>query len=149
MAYFTYFKKNQFMKNPLFYFLMLSSIFINAQTIIVEEKFGENNVPLNYSFLNNSNELIIQKGKHVKMSLNREVHSLIKYDHNATKSIIIDNSHLMDISFSDLDSSIFLASDYAAKKWTSDYKVYTDGKPSSLIAKKQNYAFFDKANCIY
>lgn len=132
------------MKKFLFYFVLLSSIFMNAQTIIVEEKFVEDNVPLDYSFLNNSNELVIQKGKHVKMSLKREVHSLNKYEYNSTKSILIDNSVLMDVSFSDLDNSIFLASDYAAMKWSSDYKIYSEGKPSSTIKKKQNYDVFDK-----
>lgn len=47
------------MKKPLYYFVLLSSIFMNAQTTIVEEKFEEDNVPLSYSFLNDSNELII------------------------------------------------------------------------------------------
>lgn len=132
------------MKKSFFYFALFSCFYVNAQTTIVEEKFEKDNVPLSYSFLENLNDLVIHKGKHVKMSLKRDVHSLIKYEDNSTKSILVDNATLMDISFSDLNNSVFIASDYAAMKWATDYKVYTDGKPLSTLKKKQKYDVFDK-----
>lgn len=133
---------------PFFYLILLSSIFMNAQTTIVEEKFEKDNVPLDYTFLSNSNELIIEKGKFVRMSLKRQVHDLIKFTHNSKKNILIKNNEIMDVKFSDLDNSIFLASDYAAMKWSNDYKIYSDGNASALIKKTQNLDVFDK-NYLY
>jgi hypothetical protein len=36
------------MKKPIFYFVLPSSIYMNAQSMIVEEKFEKDNTPMRY-----------------------------------------------------------------------------------------------------
>ena len=131
------------MKKILLLAFGLVSLVSTAQKTIVEEKFEKDNVPLSYNFLSKSNKLIIQKGKHVGVSTNREVHSLNSYDANGIKQTLLKDAVVMNVGFSTMDNS-FMATQYAAMKWDTDFKVYNDNKVSGLINKDERTFHFNK-----
>ncbi len=59
------------MKNNIIVSLLLFTSLVNSQTIVVEEKFKDNNFPVGYNFLPNKNRLVIQKGNYVASSTNK------------------------------------------------------------------------------
>ena len=131
------------MKKILLLTFGLVSLVTTAQKTIVEEKFEKDNVPLSYNFLQKSNKLVIQKGKHVGVSTNREVHSLNSYDANGNKQALLNDGVLMNVSFSTFYNS-FIASEYAAMKWSTDFKVYHENQVSNLINKEERTSLFNK-----
>ena len=131
------------MKKILLLAFGLFSLVSTAQKTIVEEKFEKDNVPLCYNFLSKSNKLIIQKGMHVGVSTNREVHSLNSYDANGIKQTLLKDAVVMNVGFSTMDNS-FMATQYAAMKWDTDFKVYNDNKVSGLINKDERTFHFNK-----
>ena len=131
------------MKKILLLAFGLVSLVSTAQKTIVEEKFEKENLPLRCNFLEKTNKLVIQKGKYVGISTNKEVHSLISYDKNGNNQTLLKDGRFMNISFSTLDNS-FIASEYASMKWTSDFKIYNENTVSPLINKEVGFSLFNK-----
>ena len=76
--------KKKFLCIAVFY-----SIFLNAQSVIVDEKFDKDYVPIGYNVSLVSNKIFIEKGKHsVGMSRNKQVNSITSYDSKALKTNI-------------------------------------------------------------
>ncbi len=86
------------MKKFILAILLMASFYCTSQTVIVDEKFQKDDVPLAYISL--SNNFIIQKGKHDGVSRNREVHELSSYDSKAVKTKLLENVKVMNIRFS-------------------------------------------------
>jgi len=117
------------------------SIFARSQNVIVEEKFEKDNVPLGYYFLVQKNELVIQKGKHVGISTNREIHELISFDINGNQKILLKNAAVMNPYFS-FNENTFRVVDYAKMSFTgSTYKIIKDGKASKQFNVDPHYNY--------
>lgn len=92
------------MKKFLFYFVLFSFVYVNAQTTIVEEKFKDGIVPLDYHYFPISNKFIIEEGKQpTKVSFSIPtlvINSIISYDAFGKKEILAKNVDWMRFSFS-------------------------------------------------
>jgi hypothetical protein len=120
------------MKKPLFYFVLLSSICINAQTTIVEEKFEKDNMPLSYDYLPESDKLIIEKGEYKSMSTNRMIKSINKFDINGKKEILAENAELMNVVFSSSENT-FMVNEYSRLTLGKKFKYVVNGKSTPFI----------------
>ena len=114
------------MKKPLFYFMLLSSIYMNAQTTIVEEKFEKDNEPLSYNYLPTSNKLVIEKGPKF-----RKINTILSYDINGKKEILANNVDGMDIHYSATENAIY-APKYASSVFGGSFKYIVDSKETPL-----------------
>lgn len=88
------------MNKPFFYFVLLSSIYMNAQTSIVEEKFEKENTPMRYHYLPKSDKIVIEKGAYVSMSANRRINNISSYDSEGKKEVLVDNIETSESVFS-------------------------------------------------
>lgn len=127
------------MKKPLFYFVLLSSIYMNAQTTIVEEKFEKDNMPLSYNYLPESDKLIIEKGEYKSMSTNRMIKSINKFDINGKKENLVENAELMNAVFSSTENT-FMVNEYSRLSFGKKYKYVVNGKstPFTDISELKN-----------
>lgn len=118
----------------IFALLLITNFFISfAQELIVEEKFEKNNIPLNYEFIENTNSIIIQKGKFVGMSKNKQVNQLVSYDSKGNKKVLLENGEYMFPNFS-YDGKTICLSDYNALSWKGKkYQILYNGHLSKVI----------------
>lgn len=114
------------MKKPLFYFVLFSSIYMNAQTTIVEEKFEKENMPLSYDYLPISNKIVIEKGPKF-----RKINTISSYDINGKKEILADNVDGMDPHYSTTENAIYI-SKYSASVFGGSFKYIVDKKETPL-----------------
>ncbi|CAM3725034.1 hypothetical protein FLGE108171_12320 [Flavobacterium gelidilacus] len=113
-----------------------------SQKVIIEEKFEKDNVPLGYNFLSQKNELVIQKGKHIGISTNREIHELVCYDSKGNKKVLLENAEVMNPDFS-YSENTFRVIDYAKMSYSgSTYKFIKEGKDSKKYDVKEYYNYF-------
>ncbi|MBP2283605.1 hypothetical protein H4V97_001923 [Flavobacterium sp. CG_23.5] len=127
------------MKKPLFYFVLLSSIYMNAQTTIVEEKFEKDNTPMRYHYLTKSDKIVIEKGGYVSMSINRRINNISSYDSNGKKEILADNFETAESTFS-ITENTFQLVDFTKFSGAKTYKYVVDGKetPSLNFSDQRN-----------
>lgn len=114
------------MKKFLFYFVLFSSVYVNAQTTIVEEKFEKDNEPLSYNYLPKSNKIIIEKG-----SKFRKVNTVLSYDINEKKEILAKNVDVMDLHYSATENSIY-APLYSGNVFGGSFNYIVDSKATPL-----------------
>jgi hypothetical protein len=123
------------MKKPLFYFVLLSSIYINAQTTIVDEKIVDGNVPLDYRYLPKSNKFIIEKGKQPeKISFFNPtlgINTIISYDIFGKKEIIAENVEWMWFDFSVTENTFKGTNLSKSPLSRKTYKYFSKGKATS------------------
>lgn len=127
----------------IFTFLLITNFLVSfAQQLIVEEKFEKNNIPLSYEFIENINSIIIQKGKFVGMSKNRQVNKLVSYDSEGNKKVLLENGEYMFPNFSNDGKTICLAN-YSSLSWDGKtYQILNDEKLSSEIKMDEFYGSF-------
>lgn len=117
------------MKKFLFYFVLFSSVYMNAQKTIVEEKFEKDNVPLSYKYLPLKNKIVIEKGKYISISRNRLINKIISYDINGKEEILIENAELMKSSFS-ITENTFKVEDFEKLTDAKTFRYIVNGKPT-------------------
>ena len=110
------------MKKTLFSLLFSTFLFI-AQTVIVNEKFEEKNVPVTFQYLPNTKKFVIFKGYPIKMTLSFMTTSGFSYDVDGKKATLFENEKLVSPTFSVMENS---------------YKAYD----ASKFAMKPSYKFF-------
>lgn len=122
------------MTRKLFYFVLFTSIYMNAQTTIVEEKYEKKNVPVNFKYLPNSEKFIIMKGKTIPMGVAPFIYNVYSYDVNGKKDIILENEELVDLTYSATESS-FKSYDLSKLRFSAkyDYKYFFDNKHVKTI----------------
>jgi hypothetical protein len=132
------------MKNFLFYFVLFSCIYVNAQTTIVEEKYDKENMPIDHFLLPNSNLMIVSKGKQMGgLVVGVETNSMFSYDSEGNKKVIFTDQKMYNPIFSDSENAI-LTSDISSGIFNTKTKYLINGKYFELSKsdlKDINYAF--------
>jgi hypothetical protein len=124
------------MKKPLFYFVLLSSIFMNAQTTIVEEKFEEEKAPLDYHYFPKSNKFIIEEGKQPKkvsfyVPPTLVINSVVSFDTSGKKEILAKNVDWMLFDFS-VTENTFRGTNVSKSMFSNKtYKYFVNGKSTT------------------
>ena len=125
------------MKKFILAILLMASFYCTSQTVIVDEKFQKDDVPLAYISL--SNNFIIQKGKHDGVSRNREVHELSSYDSKAVKTKLLENVKVMNIRFSP-SGNTFKTDEFEKMSFSGDHKYYKNGKKIADLPKTNKFS---------
>ena len=97
------------MKNSIIVSLLLFMGLANAQTIVLEEKFKDNNYPIGYNFLPNKNRLVIQKGNYVASSTNKIIKNIYSFDSDGFFEKIIENEALTNCIFSPTENAFIVS----------------------------------------
>ncbi|SEA19265.1 hypothetical protein SAMN05443667_102278 [Flavobacterium gillisiae] len=121
------------MKKPFFYFLMLSSLFVNAQTTIVEERFEKDKTPMRYHYLPKSGKIVIEKGSYVSMSTNRRINNITSYDSNGKIEIVADQFEIPQAYFS-VTENTFKVDEFTRAAGAKKYNYYVNGKQTPFIS---------------
>ena len=93
------------MKKILLSIALFSSIFLSAQTVIVEEKIEDKNEPVTFQYLPNSKKIIIYKGFGLGMTLSYIVTKALSFDIDGNKTILFENEKLVSPTFSVTENS--------------------------------------------
>jgi hypothetical protein len=143
------------MKRILFSIALFSSVYLSAQTVIVEEKYEKKNEPTGYRYLPNSKKLVIFKGETAPVGiLDGETiffvtKSAYSFDEKGSKSVLFENEKLGNCTFSVTENS-FKA--YGGDKIStrSDLKYYLNNVYNGTIKKddikKINNNYFGVVN---
>jgi hypothetical protein len=110
------------MKKILFSIVLLSSVFLSAQTVIIDEKFQEKNEPITFQYLPNSKKFVVYKGFGITMTLSYITTNALSFDVDGKKTVLFENEKLISPTFSVTENS---------------YKAYD---PTKFM--KANYKFF-------
>ena len=127
------------MNKPFFYFVLLSSIYMNAQTSIVEEKFEKENTPMRYHYLPKSDKIVIEKGGYVSMSANRRINNISSYDSGGKKEVLVNNIET-SISVFSITENTFKLDEFLKFSYSKKYKYVVNGKETPFV----NYSDVDR-----
>ena len=111
------------MKKILLSITLFSSICLSAQTVIVDEKFEDDNEPVTFQYLPNSKKFIVYKGFGITMTLSYITTNALSFDVDGKKTILFQNEKLVSPTFSVTENT---------------YKAYDAAK----FSMKANYKFF-------
>lgn len=111
------------MKSIFFNISILFSYFLSAQTVIVNEKFEDKNVPVSFQYLPISKKFIIFKGYPIKMTQSFVTQSGFSYDVDGKKAILFENEKLISPTFSVTENS-FKAYDATKLMMKPTYKFF-------------------------
>lgn len=124
------------MRKFLFYFVLFSSVYVNAQTTIVEEKFKDGMVPIDYFYFPKSNKFIITEGlQPKKVSFysmpSVEINNVISFDSFGKKEFLAKNVNWEWFDFS-ISENTFRGTNVSKSMMSnSTYKYYINGKSTS------------------
>ncbi len=99
------------MKRLLLSISLFSSVFLSAQTVIVEEKYEKKNEPVSYRYLPNSKRFVIFKGETLPLfAVTSETiffmtKSAYSFDESGTRSSLFENEKLANCTFSLTENS--------------------------------------------
>ena len=130
------------------------SIFLNAQTTIVEEKKDDANNVINFHLLPNNNQIVVSKGKSIKGLAAYSVFTDVSsYDSNGLKKPLINDKMLIGNIFSN-DEKAILTTDISSGLFKSKTMYVIDGKfielskselnDSKIVSFDQNLNFTSK-----
>lgn len=124
------------MKKFFFYLVLLPSVYLNAQTTIVEEKYKDGIVPIDYFYFPKSNKFIIEEGiQPKKVSLyvppTIVINSVISFDPFGTKEILAKNVEWGWFDFSVSEKTLRGTNVTKSMLSKSTYKYYINGKPTT------------------
>jgi len=112
------------MKRILLSIALFCSVYLSAQTVIVEEKFEDKNEPINFQYLPNSKKLVVYKGFGITMTLSYITTNALTFDVDGKKSVLFENEKLMSPTFS-VTENTYKAYD-ATKIMKANYKFFQD-----------------------
>ncbi len=130
------------MKKSFLCILLLSSIYVSAQIVIVDEKFVKDDKPIEFQLLKNQNELLVKKGKpygSIRGINKAELYSV----ENSSKQTIVTDGKFLDFYPSFIDES-FSGTQFNGVGWVADTKVYADNKLIATVDNKKPMLFFSK-----
>jgi hypothetical protein len=128
------------MKNVLTSFALFLVCVLNAQQVIVDEKFDKDYGPIGYHFSPLSNKIFIEKGKHsVGMSRNKQVNSIISLDSKGSKTNLLENASVMNVRFSPTGNT-FRTDEYEKMSFSGDHKFYKNGKKIAELPKSNTFS---------
>ena len=112
------------MKKSFLCVVLLSSIYGNSQTTIVEEKFGKDYKPIEFQLLEKQNQLLVNRGK--PYGSIRGINKVELYSvENSSKKTIFEDGKFLDFNPSIIDDS-FSGTQFNGVGWISDTKVYME-----------------------
>lgn len=112
------------MKKILLSITLCCSVYLSAQTVIVDEKFEDKNEPINFQYLPNSKKIVVYKGFGIGMSLSYITTNALSFDVNGKRSVVFENEKLMSPTFS-VTENTYKAYD-ATKIMKANYKFFQD-----------------------
>ena len=122
--------------------VLLSSIYITAQTTVVDEKFVKDDKPIEFQLLKKQNLLLVNKGKpygSIRGINKSELYSV----ENSSKKTIFEDGKFLDFNPSIIDDS-FSGTQFNGVGWISDTKVYDGNKLIATIDTKKPMLLFSK-----
>lgn len=130
------------MKRILFSIALFSSIFLNAQTTIVQEKIEKDNNPMEFEVLPKQNQLLVKKGK--SYGSIRGINKVELYSLNSSKGMkLVEDGRFLDFKPSTIDET-FVGTEFNGVGWQADTKIYEGNKLITTIDSKKNFFLFSK-----
>lgn len=132
------------MKRILFSIALFSSVYLSAQTVIIDEKIEDTNYPINFEYLPNAEKFVMYRGERIKMTASYLATNASAYDSNGKRETLFENQELYNCSYSITEKS-FMAYDVSKSIWTPYYKIFVDNKPVEINPdnrKEMNFSFF-------
>lgn len=115
------------MKKILLSLGLLTCMYANAQTVIVEEKFEKDDIPTGQYFLSNSDNFLIFKGKRIKFTVASSIKNIFAYDSKGNKSTFLSNVTLYLSDFSNTEKT-FKSYDATSISFNAKSYYYVNGK---------------------
>jgi hypothetical protein len=127
--------------------VLFSSVYVNAQTTIVEEKFDKENKIIGHSLLSKSNVIVLSKGKKMGgLVVGNETNSVYSYDCEGNKKVVFSDQKMWSPMYSDSENAI-LTTDISSGIFSAKTKYLINGKYIELSKsdmKDINYVFGTK-----
>lgn len=124
--------------------VLLSSIYLSAQTVIIDEKIEESNYPISFEYLPNTEKFVMYRGERIKMTASYLATNALAYDANGKRETLFENQELYSCSYSITEKS-FMAYNFEKSIWTPYYKIFVDNKPIEInpdTRENMNFSFF-------
>lgn len=131
------------MKNIIFIYLFLFVSTLNSQTVVIDEKFKENNYPVDYNFLPNLNRLVIQKGELSKDIPNKIIKNIYSYGTDGSFEIIVENDKLASCVFSPIENTLIVSNLPNANEKPTQFRKIVNGKSTSFTKTNDFYQYFN------
>lgn len=112
------------MKRILLCIYLFSSVYLSAQTVIVDEKFEDKNEPITFEYLPNSKKFVVYKGFGITMTLSYITTNALSFDVDGKKTTLFENEKLVSPTFS-VTENTYKAYD-ATKFMQANYKFFQD-----------------------
>lgn len=122
------------MKRILLSITMISSVYLSAQTVIVDDKYSDNSKPVDFKYLPNSKKFVLFKWNNVKTSLAYLATDAYLYDANGNKSILFENDKLVKCSFSPSEKT-FKGNDGSKLTLNPNFKYFQNNELIQTINK--------------
>ena len=132
------------MKRILLSITMLSSVYLSAQTLIIDKKFGEKELPVNFEYLPVSQKFVFFSGEKITMTGSSFTTTATAFDGNGKESKVFENQKLFSCSYSSTENS-FMNIDIEKSIWTYNYKIYTKDQIVDVGSEKikdMNFGYF-------
>ena len=123
--------------------LLLFVGLVNAQTVVLEEKFIDKNFPVGYNFLPNKNRLVIQKGNYVASSTNKIIKNIYSFDNDGFFEKLIENEALTNCIFSPTENAFIVSETSKTEQKTDQFKLVINGKSSPFFKMNENFQYFN------
>lgn len=139
------------MKRILLSIALCCSVYLSAQSVIVEEKFEKKNEPVGFQYLPKSKKIVIYKGESISLSDFLLATSGASYDVNGKKDILFENEKFVKPTFSVTEKTI---KGYDDIKFSgrNDYKFYQNNSATIIGHKTLEdvnsyyFGFYDRDN---
>lgn len=131
------------MKKIILTSILLFVSVINSQTLVVDEKFKENNYPIAYNFLPNLNRLVIQKGKNSPENIDKTIKNIFSYDSDGFVETLIKNEEYSNCIFSPIENTFLLTYPSKLEDKTKQYKIIANGKSAIFNKSDEYYQYFN------
>jgi hypothetical protein len=132
------------MKRILLNLALLSSIYLSAQTVIIDKKFGEKDRPVNFEYHPISQKFVFFTGERITMTGSDFTTSASAFDADGKESKLFENQKLFDCTYSSTENA-FMNIDIEKSIWAYNYKIYVDNYIAELGSEKikdMNFTFF-------
>lgn len=117
-----------------------------AQTVIIEEKFKDGNIPVGYNFLPNANRIIIEKGQFAETPTNKIIKTIMSYDSDGFYEKLSENDELVNCIFSPTESAFISSKRNKNPNDEQQFKLVIDGKSSPFFKMDNTLQYFNDEN---
>jgi hypothetical protein len=112
------------MKRILLSIALLSSVYLSAQeTVIIDKKFGEKDLPVSFEYLPISQKFVFFSGEKITMTGSSFTTTASAFDGNGKESKLFENQKYFSCSYSSTENS-FMNIDIEKSIWTYNYKIF-------------------------